>query len=84
LQRPVPDVGRGDDDDNDTELNGSHNEGLFEQMYEIAVGQPSGFVYVDVHKQRYFATFKNEFLPKRIEAHRIPSNKRTDYHRTNI
>ena len=51
-----------------TELNGSHDEGLFEQMYEMAVGQPYGFMYVDVRKQRYFASFKNEFVPKRIEA----------------
>ena len=37
-------------------------------MYEMAVGQPYGFMYVDVRKQRYFASFKNEFVPKRIEA----------------
>ena len=51
-----------------TELNGSHDEGLFEQMYEMAVGQPYGFLYVDARKQRYFSSFKNEFIPKRIEV----------------
>ena len=41
---------------------------MFERMYEMAVGQPYGFMYVDARKQRYFASFKNEFIPKRIEV----------------
>ena len=51
-----------------SELNGSFDERLFETMYNIATAEPYGFLYVDNRKQKFYASFSRELIPKRIEA----------------
>ena len=32
-------------------------------MYDMAVSQPYGFLYVDTRKQRFFSSFNHELMP---------------------